>query len=91
MNNKTTNVKTMDWFSDPQFIENAEELAMSLINSFPINRIEALTIVIIESMCSHNVICTKKKIRDLMTSQFRIVLDEEDTKSIIKISFYCPC
>ena len=85
MNNKTTNVKTMDWFSDPQFIENAEELAMSLINSFPINRIEALTIVIIESMCSHNVICTKKKIRDLMTSQFRIVLDEEDTKSIERI------
>ena len=75
----------MDWFSDPQFIENAEELAMSLINSFPINRIEALTIVIIESMCSHNVICTKKKIRDLMTSQFRIVLDEEDTKSIERI------
>ena len=75
----------MDWFSDPQFIENAEELAMSLINSFPINRIEALTIVIIESMCSHNVICTKKKIRDVMTSQFKIRLDEEDTKSIERI------
>ena len=75
----------MDWFSDPPFIENAEELAMSLIDSFPINRIEALTIIIIESMCSRGIICTKKKIRDMMTSQFKIRLDEKDTKSIERI------
>ena len=85
MNNKINSTKATDWMSDTQFIENAEELAALLTDSFPISKIEALTIVIIESMCNHGVICTKKKIRDVLTSQFRIRLDEEDTKSIERI------
>lgn len=85
MNNKINSTKATDWMSDTQFIENSEELATLLTDSFPISRIEAMTIVIIESMCNHSIICTKKKIRDVMASQFKIRLDEEDTKSIERI------
>lgn len=53
----------LSWIEDPEFIESSERLAEPLISSFSLTRVEALTIVIIEAMCNHNVIATKKKIR----------------------------
>lgn len=80
MNNKI-NAKATDWISDPQFIESSERLAGSLMSSFPLSRVEALAIVIIEAMCNHNVIATKKKIREVITGQFRIKLTDADMKA----------
>ena len=80
MNNKI-NAKTTDWISDPQFIESSERLAGSLMSSFPLSRVEALAIVIIEAMCNHNVIATKKKIREVLTGQFGIKLTDADMKA----------
>ena len=80
MNNKI-NAKTTDWISDPQFIESSERLAGSLMSSFPLSRVEALVIVIIEAMCNHNVIATKKKIREVLTGQFGIKLTDADMKA----------
>ena len=65
MNNKI-NAKTTDWISDPQFIESSERLAGSLMSSFPLN---------------HNVIATKKKIREVLTGQFGIKLTDADMKA----------
>ena len=80
MNNKI-NAKTTDWISDSQFIESSERLAGSLMSSFPLSRVEALAIVIIEAMCNHNVIATKKKIREVLTGQFGIKLTDADMKA----------
>lgn len=80
MNNKI-NAKTTDWISDSQFIESSERLAGSLMSSFPLSRVEALAIVIIEAMCNHNVIATKKKTREVLTGQFGIKLTDADKKA----------
>ena len=64
-----------------QFIESSERLAGSLMSSFPLSRVEALAIVIIEAMCNHNVIATKKKIREVLTGQFGIKLTDADMKA----------
>lgn len=80
MNNKI-NAKTTDWISDSQFIESSERLAGSLMSSFPLSRVESLAIVIIEAMCNHNVIATKKKIREVLTGQFGIKLTDADMKA----------
>ena len=81
MNSKITSIKGMKWISDPQFIESSERLAGSLMSSFPLSRVEALAIVIIEAMCNHNVIVTKKKIREVLTGQFGIKLTDADMKA----------
>ena len=84
MKNKDTSIITtaLSWLEEPDFIESSERLADSLISSFPINRVEALTIVIIEAMCNHNVIATKKKTREVLSEQFGIILTEADMKSV---------
>ena len=51
------------------------------MSSFPLSRVEALAIVIIEAMCNHNVIATKKKIREVLTGQFGIKLTDVDLKA----------
>lgn len=78
MNSKITSTKAMEWISDPQFVEDSEKLADSLMSSFLLSRVEALTIVIIDAMCNHNVISTKKKIKEVLTGQFGIKLTEAD-------------
>lgn len=80
MNNKI-NAKATDWISDPQSIESSERIAGSLMSSFPLSRVEALAIVIIEAMCNHNIIATKKKIREVITGQFGIKLTDADMKA----------
>ena len=84
MKNKDTSIITtaLSWLEEPDFIESSERLAGSLISSFPLSRVEALTIVLIEAMCNHNVIATKKKIRDVLIEQFGIVLTEAEKKSV---------
>ena len=77
----------MSWIEGPDFIESSERLADSLISSFPINRVEALTIVIIEAMCNHNVIATKKKTREVLSEQFGIILTEADKKSVERMLY----
>ncbi|HIS14044.1 MAG TPA: AAA family ATPase [Candidatus Ornithospirochaeta stercorigallinarum] len=72
----------MSWLEGPDFIESSERIAGSLISSFPISRVEALTIVIIEAMCNHNIIATKKKTREVLSDQFGIILTEADMKSV---------
>ena len=71
----------MEWISDPQFVEDSERLTDSLMSSFLLSRVEALTIVIIDAMCNHNVIATKKKIREVLAVQFGIKLTEDDIKA----------
>ena len=73
--------------SDPCFITEANAQAESLITLFPISRIEALTIVIIKSLCEHNSIITKKKVRDIITKYFNTNtnLSEVDLKSVNKM------
>ena len=78
----STIATALSWIEEPDFIESSERLAGSLNSSFPISRVEALTIVIIEAMCNHNVIATKKKIRDVLIEQFGIVLTEAEKKSV---------
>ena len=84
MKNKDTSTiaTALSWIEGPNFFESSERLAGSLISSFPLSRVEALTIVIIEAMCNHNVIATKKKIRDVLIEQFGIVLTEAEKKSV---------
>ena len=38
-----------------------ERQAWMLMDTFPIGWIEALTIVIIRTLCNHSIICTKKR------------------------------
>ena len=83
----STIATALSWIEGPDFIESSERLADSLISSFPINRVEALTIVIIEAMCNHNVIATKKKTREVLSEQFGIILTEADKKSVERM-FY---
>lgn len=75
----------LSWFEEPEFIESSERLAESLTSSFPLDREEALTIVIIEAMCNHNVISTKKKTREVLSEKFGITLTETDIKSVERI------
>ena len=77
----STIATALSWLEGPDFIESSERLAGSLISSFPLSRVEALTIVIIEAMCNHNVIATKKKIREVLTGQFGIKLTDADMKA----------
>ena len=58
MKNKDTSTiaTALSWIEGPEFVESSERLASSLISSFPLSKIEALTIVLIEAMCNHNVI-----------------------------------
>ena len=77
----STIATALSWLEGPDFIESSERLAGSLISSFPLSRVEALTIVITEAMCNHNVIATKKKIREVLTSQFGIKLTDADMDS----------
>ncbi len=83
MKTKDTSIITtaLSWLEEPEFIESSERLAESLTSSFPLDRVEALTIVIIEAMCNHNVIATKKKIREVLTGQFGIKLTDADMKA----------
>lgn len=83
MKNKNTSTiaTALSWIEGPEFVESSERLASSLISSFPLSRVEALTIVLIEAMCNHNVIATKKKIREMLTSQFGIKLTDADMKA----------
>ena len=83
MKNKDTSTiaTALSWIEEPNFFESSERLAGSLISSFPLSRVEALTIVIIEAMCNHNVIATKKKIREVLTGQFGIKLTDADMKA----------
>lgn len=41
------------------------------MNTFPIGWIEALTIVIIRTLCSRSIICTKKRVKDILVEQFK--------------------
>ena len=77
----STIATALSWIEEPEFVESSERLACSLISSFPLSRVEALTIVLIEAMCNHNVIATKKKIREMLTSQFGIKLTDADMKA----------
>ena len=77
----STIATALSWLEGPDFIESSERLAGSLISSFPLSRVEALTIVITEAMCNHNVIATNKKIREVLTSQFGIKLTDADMKA----------
>ena len=83
MKNKDTSTiaTALSWIEGPEFVESSERLASSLISSFPLSKIEALTIVLIEAMCNHNVIDTKKKIREVLTCQFGIKLTDADKKA----------
>ena len=83
MKNKDTSTiaTALSWIEEPNFFESSERLAGSLISSFPLSRVEALTIVIIEAMCNHNAIATKKKIREVITGQFGIKLTDADMKA----------
>lgn len=81
----STIATALSWIEEPDFIESSERLADSLISSFPISRVEALTIVIIEAMCNHNVIATKKKTREALSDQFGIILTKADMKSVEKM------
>ena len=81
----STIATALSWIEEPDFIESSERLAGSLISSFPISRVEALTIVIIEAMCNHNVIATKKKTREALSDQFGIILTKADMKSVEKM------
>lgn len=73
MKNKDTSTiaAALSWLEEPDFI-----------TSFPISRVEALTIVIIEAMCNYNVISTKRKIREVFSEKLGITLTEADMKSI---------
>ena len=84
MKNKDTSTiaTALSWLEEPEFIESSVRLAESLTSSFPLDRVEALTIVIIEAMCNHNVIATKKKTREVLSDQFGIILTEADMKSV---------
>lgn len=75
----------LSWFEEPEFIESSERLAESLTSSFPLDREEALTIVIIEALCNHNVIATKKKIREVLSEKFGITITGTDIKSVDRI------
>ena len=77
----STIATALSWLEGPDFIESSERLAGSLISCFPLSRVEALTIVLIEAMCNHNVIATKKKIREVLTYQFGIKLTDADMKA----------
>ena len=83
MKNKdtSTTAKALSWLEEPEFIGSSNRLAESLTSSFPLDKVEALTIVIIEAMCNHNVIATKKKIREVLSEKFGITLTEADMKS----------
>ena len=81
----STIATALSWIEEPDFIESSERLAGSLNSSFPISRVEALTIVIIEAMCNHNVIATKKKTREVLSDQFGIILTKADMKSVEKM------
>ena len=78
----STIVTALSWIEEPEFTKSSEQLAGSLNSSFPLSRVEALTIVIIEAMCNHNVIATKKKTRKVLSEQFGIILTEADMKSV---------
>jgi hypothetical protein len=78
----STIVTALSWIEEPEFTKSSEQLAGSLNSSFPLSRVEALTIVIIEAMCNHNVIATKKKTREVLSEQFGIILTEADMKSV---------
>ena len=84
MENKDTSTlaTALSWLEEPEFIESSERFAESLTSSFPLDRVEALTIVIIEAMCNHNDIATKKKIMEVLSEQFGIKLTEADIKSV---------
>lgn len=82
MNSKIVNKKVTDWTSDSQFIEITENKANYLVETFPLNRVEALTIAIVEEFCNRNTIATKKKISDILSDQFELELTETDLKSI---------
>ena len=81
----STIATALSWIEEPDFIESSERLAGSLNSSFPISRVEALTIVIIEAMCNHNVIATKKKTREVLSDQFGIIITKADMKSVEKM------
>ncbi len=83
MKNKDTSTiaTALSWIEGPEFVESSERLASSLISSFPLSKVEALTIVLIEAMCNHNVIATKKKIREVLTCQFGIKLTDAYMKA----------
>ena len=49
----------------------AERQAWMLMDTFPIGWIEALTIVIIRTLYSHSIICTKKRVKDILVEQFK--------------------
>ena len=49
----------------------AERQAWMLMDTFPIGWIEALTIVIIRTLCNHSIICTKKRVKDILVEQFK--------------------
>ena len=87
MKNKDTSTiaTALSWIEESDFVESSERLADYLTSSFPLDRVETLTIVIIEAMCNHNVISTKRKIREVLTGQFGIKLTEADMKSIERI------
>ena len=78
----STIVTALSWIEEPEFTKSSEQLAGSLNSSFPLSRVKALTIVIIEAMCNHNVIATKKKTREVLSEQFGIILTEADMKSV---------